>query len=182
MDEETVPAAAQAFWNQVLENIDRDADTIHAQVEAARDQYAELVSAFRLLAAYVHFLHGTLLGVTPFPPSPGTPPLVGFLAEICKRDRLLCDCAKGDAGACRALGVHAEPIAVELTSCEALWQLYREAVERAIRRIQSAFPGRPVYVDEGILRQSDPAVHVAWQSLVAQRCVDVEYLAEYPPP
>lgn len=181
MDSETTPSAAQAFWNQVLENIDRDAETIVAEAKAARDEYPELASAFGLLAAYVHFTHGTFLGLTPFPPNPGTPPPIAFLAELCRHDRLLCDCAHGDAGACRALGVHAEPIATEIPSCEALWQLYREAVERAIRAIQDAAHGRPVHVDEGILRQVDPAVRAAWLALVSQRCVELDWLAEYPP-
>jgi hypothetical protein len=181
MDSETAPSAAQTFWNQVLENIDRDGEAIVAQAEAARDEYPELASAFNLLAAYVRFLHGTLLGLSPFPPHPGTPPPTTFLAELCRHDRLLCDCAKGDTGACRALGVHAEPIAIEIANCETLSQLYREAVERAIRAIQDAAGGRPVHVDEGILRQVDPAVRAAWLALVSQRCVELDWLAEYPP-
>jgi hypothetical protein len=180
MDRERATSAAQTFWNQVLDNIGRDAGAIMAQAKAARGEYLELVSAFSLLAAYVHFLHWTLLGLSPFPPHPGTPPPVGFLADLCRHDRVLCDCAHGDAGACRALGVHAEPITTEITSCDALWQLYREAVDRAIRAIQDAAQGRPFHVDEGLLREADPAVRAAWLALVSQHCVQLDWLAEYP--
>ena len=179
MDEPAAPSA-QAVWNQVLENIDGDVETITAQLDAARDQFPELASAFSLLLAYVHYLHGTLLTLTPFPPDPGNPPLIDFPKAICERDRLICNCAHGDTGACKALGVYGERIAA-LVTCDQLWELYRQAVERATRALQEASGGRPVYVDEGILRTIDPAVSKAWRDLVAARCVELPYLTEYQP-
>lgn len=178
MADETAQANVQAFWNQVLESIDRNAETILAQAEAGKDEYPELASAFNLLAAYVHFLHGTLLGLTPFPPFPGTPPPIDFPREVCRRNHLICDCAHGDTGACRALGAP-EPIA-EIVNCDELLRLYRAAVERAVRAIQQASGDRPFHIDEGILREIDPEVRTAWMSLVAQRCVAVDYLTFYP--
>jgi hypothetical protein len=182
MEYETAAPSAQAFWNQILEGIDGDAETLAAQREAAREQFPELASAFGLLLAYVHHLHGTHLTLTPFPPDPGAPPPIDFPRAICERERLVCNCAHGDTGACKALGVYGERIAVGLLSCEGLWGLYRQAVERATRALLEASGGRPVHVDEGILRQIDPSVGNAWRALVGARCVDVGDLAEYRPP
>jgi hypothetical protein len=181
MEYQAAAPSAQAFWNQVLEAIDGDAETLTAQREAATEQFPELTSAFGLLLAYVHHLHGTLLTLTPLPPDPGTPPPIDFPREICQNDRLICDCAHGDTGACRALGVYGER-PVGILSCEGLWDLYRQAVERATRAIIEASGGRPVHIDEGILRQIDPSVGTHWRALVAARCVDVGYMTEYSPP
>lgn len=181
MESEAAAPSAQAFWNQILESIDGDAERLTAQREAATEQFPELASAFGLLLAYVHHLHGTLLTLTPYPPDPGTPPPIQFPQAICERDRLVCNCAHGDKGACQALGVYAE-VAVGPLSCEGLLDLYRQAVERATRAILQASGGRPVHVDEGILRQIDPSVGNAWRALVAARCVDVDYITEYRPP
>ena len=165
--------SAQGFWNQVLQEIDGDADRVLAQVEGAREQYPELASAFSLLLSYVHFLHGTIVGLTPFPPTPLPVPF-GFPAEICRRDRLICDCAHGDVGACKALGVYGERPAeiVPMPTCEELWERYRAAVKRAKDALAAAAAGRPYYFEEGELRKTDPAVRSAWLELLAQRCVE----------
>lgn len=163
--------SAQAFWNQALQEIDRDAEVLLDQVEAGRDQYPELASAFSLLLSYVHFLHGMIVGLTPVPPIP-LPLPYDFPAEICRKERLVCACAHGDVGACKALGVYAERPAALAPTCEQLWENYRTAVQRA-RDALAAAGGPYLYLEEGELRQTDPAVRSAWLELVAQRCVEL---------
>jgi hypothetical protein len=168
-DHATEPSA-QLFWSQLLEEIDRDAEVILAQLDAARDEYPELTSACGLLLSYVHFLHGMLIGLTPVPPVPLPIPL-DFPQAICRKDRLICNCAHGDVGACKALGVYAERPAAVVLTCEQLWENYRRALQQARDALSAAGPYQ--YLEEGELRRVDPNVRRAWLELVAQRCVEL---------
>jgi hypothetical protein len=159
---------AQQFWSELLQAIDNDAEVILAQLDAARDEYPELTSACGLLLSYVHFVHGMVIGLTPVPPGPLPIPLE-FPQEICRKNRLICNCAHGDVGACKALGVYAEQPTALLT-CEQLWERYRVALQQAIDALGAAGP----YVfEEGELRRTDRNVRAAWLELIAGGCIEL---------
>jgi hypothetical protein len=84
----------QAFWNERLAKLDRNAERIVAQLKAAGPQFPDLVAAMRQLSSYVGYIHRKA-GASDFLGGP-----VPSQANWCVQDPQSCQCAAGNKLAC----------------------------------------------------------------------------------
>src|SRR5690348_1339946 len=104
MENETNAMTRDEFWTQTVGNIQKD-KAVTQQIEEAKAQFPELVSAFALLSAYVGYVHNRLdtarnvLGID----ATFLPLSIPLPDGFCECNPLICQAIGGDADAAAIL-------------------------------------------------------------------------------